>query len=177
MKKLLGFSSALSLVLFVGLQTGVSSCTKETIVHDTVKVTNNVIIKDTVLISKDTMLTVQRLTANQWKLQELRGVAGNANVLYVRGGSANTSNYDNEYAVFNANGTGTYYDPNGFSSSFTWSFSNTANTKLVRTIAFPTVTTVVTWDNIVYRDGKIYYDEYFTQGSTNAHLQAIRIIK
>ena len=54
-----------------------------------------------------------------WKLLEIRGVDEGAVLYYLRGGSSNTTNYDNEYIVFNADHTGYEVDNAGVYGSGT----------------------------------------------------------
>jgi hypothetical protein len=178
MTRFFSFSFVILFILLSTVQVTSTSCTKEELVHDTVtKTVHDTTIKiqhDT--ISRDTALTVQLLTANSWKIQEYKGVEGNINVLYVRGASNNTNvNYDIEYLTFNNNGTGSYYDPNNYTSPLTWSFVNSDNTKLVMTINFPSGPNVVTWDHIFYKNKSLIYDQYWTKGTVNSHTQMIRI--
>ena len=160
------------IILLFSLQVGMSSCTKEKIEYETiVKIQHDTVIKKT-----DTALTVQLLTANSWKLQEYIGNEGNNKVSYVRGGSGNTINHDNEYIFFRADNTGGYYDPNAnVTNALTWNFANTSNTKIIYTVNFPTGATVITWDHIFYKNGSLVYDQYYTQGTMNSHTQNIRI--
>jgi len=162
------------IILLFSLQVGTSSCTKEKIEYDTiVKIQHDTTIKTT-----DTALTVQLLTANSWKLQEYLGNEGNNKVFYVRGGSGNTFNYDNEYIFFRADNTGGYFDPNvGVTNSLTWNFANDSKTKIIYTVSFPTGATVITWDHIFYKNGSLVFDQYYTQGTMNSHTQNIRIPK
>ncbi len=164
--------SALAIIVFLSsLQVSITSCTKEKTIIDTlVKVQ-----KDTLII-KDTSLSAEILTDNPWRLQEYQGVVGGSIVYYSRGGSSNTINYDQEYIVFHSDKTGAYYDPNGYSSPLTWDFANADNTKIVYTVQFPVPgPTVITWDNIRYKNGSLKFDQYWTQGDINSHTQNIRI--
>src|SRR6476620_9541219 len=113
MKSILTFATAL--VFLCLLQFGISSCKKEKIVEKTTT--------DTVYV-QDPMLTTQALTAQPWRVYEQRGVLGNTVVYYLRGGSANTVNFDNFSLKFNADGTGTHTN-NGSSLNLTWTFANT----------------------------------------------------
>ena len=163
MKKIFSLSFiTLTGLLFI-LQASVVSCKKEKVVY----------------VSKDTAVTAQILTANSWKSQEHRGVEGGAKVLYVRGAtSGNTVNYDTEYMAFNSNGTGTHDNPGIGVLPLTWTFGNADNTKLIITITNPSGSSVVvTWDNLRYKNGSLYYDQYWTQGTIHSHTQDIRIPK
>ena len=174
MRKLFSVSFMGLVAMIFMVPAGVSSCKKEKIV----RVTDTVRVKDTIYVSKDTAMTVQRLTANQWKLKEIRGVAGGSKVIYVRGATTgNTGNYDNETISFNANNTGVYTDPNGYTSSMTWNFASNDNSRLIFTINFPTAVTTITWENLTYRNGAMYYSEHYSQGSFNSHSQGVRIPK
>jgi hypothetical protein len=178
-------SSITIILLFLFLsviQMSVSSCTKEVTRVDTLTVikkdTITVIKKDTVTINKDTALTLQILTANPWKLQEYKGVVGGSNVYYLRGGTGNNVNYDNENIVFRADKTGTYYDNFNTPIPLTWDFADATNTKIIYTVQFISPgATVITWDNIVYKDRSLKYSQSWTQGTTNSHTYNVRIPK
>ncbi|HTS45814.1 MAG TPA: hypothetical protein VMH01_15550 [Puia sp.] len=62
-----------------------TSCTKTNTVTKTVTDTVTKTVTDTLTI-KDTTLTTAILTANAWKVQDIRGVIGNTAVYYLRGG-------------------------------------------------------------------------------------------
>ncbi|WP_157580765.1 hypothetical protein [Segetibacter koreensis] len=175
MKKLLNFTSIVVVIVISILELSVSSCRKEVIKE--VISRDTIIQRDTVtIIKKDTTLSVELLTAHGWKLQELRGVSGGSLVYYSRGGSNNTENFDDEYIIFKADKTGTYYDPFRYPSPLTWDFGNTENTKIVYTIQFPQPgPVVITWENVVYKNNSLKIDEYWTEGNVNSHTQSIRI--
>jgi len=136
--------------------------------------------KDTVII-KDTVLTEDLLTAHPWKMQELRGVLEGTVLFYSRGGSGNTINYDNDYVVFNTDKTG--YGVDGANATHDishWELLTTDKTTLVFTIYnTPSITSVITWDNIRYKNGNMYYDDYYTDNYVDKdfHGQEIRIPK
>jgi hypothetical protein len=173
MKSLLKIFTLLSLILLFLFQSGVSSCSKDPD-NDTDTVT---IIKHDTLIKQDTMLTAAILASHPWKVLEERGVAGGSIVYYYRGGSGNTQSFDNERVTFNANGTGTHTHNNGTVINMTWTFSNPQNTKLVWTVLNTPATYNITWDNIRYKNGNMYFDQYYTDGNTgiNSHSNQIRI--
>jgi len=104
-------------------------------------------------------------------------VDGNTILYYVRGGSTNTDDFDNEYITFNANGTGTYVDPNGGTSTLTWNFTDSTYTSIVYLVQFPSLPTTITWNNLVYKNKSISYDEYFSESGVNAENETIRIVK
>jgi hypothetical protein len=116
----------------------------------------------------------QLLTANAWKATEVRGVFGNAIVLYVRGGTSNTLNLDNEHILFKLDSTGTYTDNSGGQSSFTWSFTNSQKTTLTWVVQFNPVTTV-NWEILTLSKDSIKYNEYYTSGSQNEYATEVRI--
>lgn len=172
MKKLCSAFSLLVLPFIFMMQVSVTSCTKETLIYDTV----TVVKKDTIII-KDTALTMDILTANAWKIQEMRGVLGNTNRYYLRGGTSNTESFDNEYISFNQNGTARYVQENGIERSVTWSFSNEAHTKLTFVLSNTPATFTVTWDNIRYKNKSLNFDTYYKDGNLNLneHSRQIRI--
>jgi len=128
------------------------------------------------LQEKDTLLTAAIFTAHPWKIKEIRALVGSNYIYYVRGGSSNTQNLDNEYITFNANNTGVYTANDGSQNSLTWNFTDATNTRIVWLWNLPQPVNV-TWENIVYDDGAIRYTEYFTQFGVNILSSAIRIPK
>lgn len=153
-------SGLITVVLFISLQGGLSSCKKETVIEH----------------EQDTVLTAAILTANPWKLQELKALLSPGNfVVYSRGASGNTQSFDNEYMTFNANNTGTYTDNAGVQSSFTWNFTDVANTKLVWVWNNPGGVVTITWEDIVYDDGAFRYTQSYTQSGVKAFAFGIRL--
>ena len=179
LKRLLLVSPAVAFAFLFSFQVGVTSCTKtETIIDTVTKIRVDTVIQVRVdtLKEKDTLLTTAILTANSWKLQEIRALQGGSYIYYVRGGASNTQSFDNEYITFNSNNTGTYVANNGSQSTFTWNFTDATNKKIVWVwnLAQPVI---VTWENITYDDGAIRYTEYFTQFGSNVVSSAVRIPK
>lgn len=159
------------------LQVGMSSCTKDNTIYDTVVVKDTVVVNDTVVV-KDTAITTALLTANSWKLQEIRGVTDNTILFYQRGGSANTENFDTEYITFNANKTGSYNDGFNNTTPLTWDFLNTENTKLTFTLTPATAPyQTIFYENLRYKNGALWFDQYWTVGGKNHHGQVIRTPK
>jgi len=160
-------SGTLILILFVS---SLTSCKK-----DTVYQTNT----DTVYVSTDVAITPALIAANKWMIEETRGVSGSSLVYYLRGGGTNTESFDNEYIKFNTDFSATYHDNFGTDRAITWSFANADNTKMLLNFTNTPASFTVTWDNIHSKNGKIYLDEYFTDGNTgaNTHKQAIRVPK
>lgn len=177
MKKIFGLSIFTAFIALFTMQVGFVSCSKDkdTItVRDTIKVTDTVTVKPV-----DTTVTTQILTANGWKIQEIRGVTGNANLYYQRGNTANTNtqSFDNEYITFKSDKTGTYVDNNGGQSNLTWDFANAQNTTLTITVFFPSGTITMTWDHLCYKNKSIKYEEFFTSKGVNSHSYGVRIPK
>jgi len=174
-------TSSFIVILFISsfLESGLTSCTKDNTIYDTVTVVqkDTVTVKDTVII-KDTLLTTAILTANAWKYQEYRGVGGGDTIVYYRGGTLNTYNYDADNIVFYVDGTGNLHDADGYDHAVKdWKFTNDEHTKLTFTFYDLTVPTFVTWENIRYKNGAIRYDEYYhdNYNGLNVHDQAVRI--
>lgn len=107
----------------------------------------------------------QILTANSWKIDEIRILDGNAPLYYKRGGSGNTVNYDTEFLLFNTNNTGTY-SYNSVQYSTTWNFINAEKTKMTLTINYPNPV-VVNLENIVLTSGNFKYTQYQNVNGTN----------
>ena len=127
------------------------------------------------------MVTEAIVISNSWKLLEIRGVDEGTVLYYLRGGSSNTTSYDNEYYVFNANHTGFEIDNAGVNHDIPqWSLTNPDNPKLTMTYNIDGVTTMmITWDNLRFKDNSLYYDEYYSNPvvGNDFHGQAIRIAK
>lgn len=183
MKILISGSTILLLFFLATFEGGLSSCTKDKTIYDTVTVIkkDTVTITDTVihtdtLVIKDTAITMELLTAHPWKMQEMYAVTGGAIRIYVRGGTSNTESFDNEYIVFNTNGTGTYVENGGRHDAITWAFGNAENTKILWTFYNTPATFDMTWDNVRFKNNSLYYDNYYTDGNTglNSHSQEIR---
>jgi hypothetical protein len=172
-KKIVWVSILVTLSCLFLLQGSITSCTKkklETVIetkHDTLRI-----------LEQDTALTATILTANSWKIREIRALVSGSNYIYYsRGGSGNTQSYDNEYITFNANNTGTYVDNSGLQTTFTWNFTDASNTKLVWVWnAIPSPITM-TWENIYYEDASLRYTEYFTQNGNKILTSATRIVR
>jgi hypothetical protein len=174
--KTLSFFLVFAFLLFFSIS--VTSCTKEkivpqeTVIHDTVAVTQT----DTVVI-QDTAISLELITANSWKLQQLRGVNANTIMFYERGGASNTQNFDNDNIRFEADSTGVYFDENGYTHQIRWEFSNETNTKLTLVISNPAPehSHTVVYENLRYKNKALYFDQYWTYNDINSHAQIIRI--
>jgi len=164
MKKFYGGLSLIAIIVMLStLQVSVVSCTKESI--DTVTV-----------IQKDTMVNMQIITANPWKIQEIRGLRGtNAILYYLRGAAGNTESFDNEYVVFNKDKTGVYTDNNGGKSNLTWDFTTSDSSRIAYKVSFPGNPITINWSNLSFKDGRLKYEEYYTNAGVNVHTYGIRI--
>jgi len=103
----------------------------------------------------------QLLTANTWKMMKDSGTLGTTPYYYVRGGSSNTVNLDNDSIRFSLNNTGTYY-ANGMNLPFTWNFSNSAKTELTWVVDLTSVTTI-TWNIQTLNSATLTYIETYDQ--------------
>lgn len=180
LRKLFIASPFVVLIFLLSFQVGVTSCTKTKTLIDTVtKVSIDTVIKVRVdtLQEKDTLLTTDILTANPWKPLQIRSVLNNTFIYYVRGGSNNTQSYDNEYMLFNPNGSGIYHDNVGVETTFTWHFTDATNKGLVWVWNGPYGVITITWENVNYDDGAIRYTEYYTQSGFNVVTSGTRIPK
>ena len=173
MRKFSGISFVCIVVILFIIQGGVSSCTKD---PEIVTVTE---IDTVYVIKQDTLPSAAILSAHSWKVLEERGVNGGSLLYYLRGGTGNTINLDNEFITFNSNNTGTLTIQSGNTYSFTWNFVNSTNTKLTWTVQNSPATYTITWDNIRYKNGNLYMDQYYTDGNNgnHSHTQQIRIPK
>jgi len=174
MKLLLTSSTLVLLIAATFFGGGLSSCTKDHTIYDTVTVTDTLVIKDTTL-------SAEILTSHSWKLLEARGVLEGQILYYYRGGSNNTQSYDNENLQFNADKTGLLLDNAGFTHQIvSWDFANNEHTKLTFSMYdAPGVISLYTWDNIKFKNNSLYYDLYYTSNYTgnDYHGQDIRIPK
>ena len=163
---------ALVVVIF---SSGLLSCKKETVTQNIVT-TDTVVVTDTVNLF--TPMTLSILTANKWMYQEIRGVRDGNIFYYLRGGSSNSEDLDDEFIEFYADGTANYHAQSGFERTITWDFSNN-DTKITLHFTNTPANFDVYWDNVRVKDGKWYFDEYYTDGNLgwNAHSQNIRIPK
>lgn len=185
MKAILSASIIFLVIFLSAVQGGLTSCTKDHTIYDTVTVIKNdtvtVIQKDTITI-KDTMLTAEILAANQWKYQQYIGVFGGDSIFYNRGGTANTFNYDSDYIEFYNDGsqTGFSQDAAGYSHLIKeWQFTNSEHTQMTFKwyITSSSIYHSVTWDNIRYKNKSIMFDEYYHDNyvDVNVHNQSVRI--
>jgi hypothetical protein len=166
------------------MTTFLTSCTKDNTIFDTVTVikTDTLQITDTLLI-KDSSFSTALLTAYPWKTTELRAVYGGDSIYFYRGGTNNTSGFDFsiETYTFYPDGTGFFLDAlNGTHLLKDWKFVNSDNTKLtflVNTTSSPTsISYLITWENIRYKAGSVFTDEYWFDNKARRyyHGQAIR---
>ncbi|MEJ0107155.1 MAG: hypothetical protein WDO19_33530 [Bacteroidota bacterium] len=171
MKLFVSGSAIILLMVLSFFEVGVTSCTKDNTIYDTVTV------KDTLII-KDTVLTAEILTAHPWKYQEYRGVWGGDDFVYIRGGGSNTKNFDTDYIVFYSDGTGNHRDIEGNDHLIKeWQFVNNEHTKLTFKYYNLLIEDFFTWDNIRYKNNALRYDEYFHDNylNINVHDQSVRI--
>jgi hypothetical protein len=170
MLKKLFYLSPLSFVLIVLLCPAVNtSCTKTN--ADTVTITKTDTLK---VPEKDTLITTAILTANSWKATYDRASVNGDILFYVRGGSGNTMDLDNEYITFNANSTGIYTSNDGTQTTFTWSWTDSTYSKLSWNWNLETPTTV-TWENLYYDNAAIHYTEYYVVGGTTTLSTEVRV--
>jgi hypothetical protein len=179
MRIILSTSLILLIIILLTVQGGLTSCTKDHTIIDTV----TVIKKDTITI-KDTLLTAEILSANKWKYQVYRGVAGGDSVVYYRGGTSNTDNRDNDYIEFYNDGSGTGFsmDPAGYSHLIKeWQFTNAEHTQMTFKyyVTNSPIYHFITYDNIRYKNKSLMFDEYYHDNyiNINVHDQTVRIPK
>lgn len=177
MKSVLSLSGIV-LLCYLSMSTFLTSCTKDNTIFDTVTV-----IKTDTLLIKDSSFSTALLTAYPWKTTELRAVWGGDSIYYFQGGTNNTAGFDYsiETYTFNPDGTGSYLDAqNGTHIIKDWKFLNSDNTKLtflVNTTSSPSsISFLITWENIRYKGGSIFTDEYWYDNKSLRyyHGQAIR---
>jgi hypothetical protein len=165
----LGFSTFGVAFFLIGLQTTFVSCTKTVEKSDTVTVTQT----DTLIISKDTMVTAQILASRPWLLQYIHGVTANDTVYYTRGGAYNID-FDKQTATFNVAGMGNFIDIVGATHGMTWDFTNSSNTALTLVAdntGIPNQT--YSWDNLRYRNDSLLLDQFSSYQGTNSQAEII----
>ena len=171
--------SGIMLLCCLSMSTFLTSCTKDKTIFDTVTV-----IKTDTLVIKDSSFSSALLIAYPWKTTELRAVYGGDSIYYYRGGTNNTVGFGDrsiETYTFNADGTGSLLDAeNGMHNITNWQFVNSDNTKLtflVNTTSSPSsISYLITWENIRYKNGSVFTDEYWYDNKALKyyHGQAIR---
>lgn len=160
MKIIFGFYGIILLWAF-SISTSLTSCTKDKTIFDTV----TVIQKDTILV-KDSSFSSALLTAYPWKTTELRAVYGADSIYFYRGGSNNTYGFGDrsiETYTFNSGGIGSLLDAAGYNHVIEGWQLNSDNTKLtfLLHITNSALSYLVTWENIRYKNGSIFTDEYY----------------
>ncbi|MBS1607582.1 MAG: hypothetical protein JSS70_02135 [Bacteroidetes bacterium] len=169
MKLLFSTSIVGIIVVLLAVQSGLSSCTKDHIIYDTVIIT-------------DTTVTTEILTAHSWKIQYYRGVYGGDTIVYLRGGVNNTQNLDADYITFNSDGTGFNNDAvNGSHQITDWKFTNAEHTQITFKyyVTASSIYHFVTWDNLRFKNNSLMFDEYYHDNyvNVNVHDQTVRIPK
>jgi hypothetical protein len=177
--------SGIILIWSFSISTCLTSCTKDKTIFDTVTVIkkDTLVVKDTLVI-KDSSFSSALLTAYPWKTMQLRAVYGGDSIYFNLGGANNTAGFGDrsvETYTFNPGGTGSLFDANGYTHNITnWQFTDSADTKLtflLNTTPSPSsISYLITWENIRYKAGSIYTDEYYYDNYAFKyyHGQAIR---
>ena len=177
MRFILNLSGIILIMSFLSMSTSLTSCTKDKTIFDTVTVT-----KTDTLVIKDSSFSKALLTGYPWKETELIAVWGGDSIYYYRGGTNNTTGFGDrsiETYTFNSDGTGSLLDVfNNLHNITNWQFVNSDNTKLTFLVNDPpsSKTFMMTWDNIRYKSGNIFTDDYYFDNYANKyyHGQAIR---
>jgi hypothetical protein len=109
----------------------------------------------------------EALTANPWRMKEIRFLQNNVSYFYKRGATrGNNMNFDKDVVTFKADHTGTYASDNS-TYSFIWNFTDAGKTKITMVIAYPDPLTVH-WENITYTGRSLNYTEYYKRDKTNS---------
>lgn len=128
------------------------------------------------LLSSCSKTNEELLTSHSWKAVRVWAQVGNTQLFYETGNSYSTLKLEFELIHFEKDGTGVYTDNHGVKSPFSWSFTDSAQTKLSLKIQFlPPVTT--NWDIITLKKNKLIYIEKYTQGTTSFLSYEERIAK
>ena len=99
--------------------------------------------------------TESALTAVTWKVDESKVIDGNSMLVYKRGASENTINFDNDFYKFNTDNTG-IYSFNGQDYKFNWKYLDAEKTKMEMTILYPSPL-IVTLENITLTANSLKY--------------------
>jgi hypothetical protein len=134
MKKLLTFSAScvIALILFTA-QVSMSSCTKDTVTTDTVtKIVNDTTKILQTIAPTETSLLVEK----QWEFDSVYSNytgPGTGTLVYVRGASNNSIDFDTFWDEFWPDGTVEVFNENGSGefADFTWGFSPTDTTLII----------------------------------------------
>lgn len=126
----------------------------------------NPLISCTKTTTASLTVTSSILTANSWKYSVVKAEVGGNYESYTRGGSGNTLAIDNAYLIFKSDGTGTLTNL-GVTSTFTWNFTDATNSSIIWNWNNAVPATVVTWQNLIYRNGGISYTEFYTYSGQN----------
>ena len=103
------------------------------------------------------------LTAQTWKADEVRVQFSNGTAqYYLRGGTANTIDYDSDSLKFNTDNTGVYYY-SGSQYTTTWNFINSDKSKMTLIINYP-VPLTANLENVTLTDTYFSYSQYVTSG-------------
>lgn len=138
----------------------------------------------TIIVKTDTLVNDSLLSSVSWEIAEAIGVMANMSLRYQRGGNSNNWNVAGDYYVFNKDNTGYMYD--GASTRheiLSWHLVKTGErVKLVMVYQNDPAlfyTTLITWDNLIYKNGNLQYSDYYRDAITGAnyHGQAIRAPK
>lgn len=113
------------------------------------------------------------LTANSWKLDEIRFLQNNSPFYYKRRVTSDPYSFNTETIKFNRDKTG-IYSAGGIEYRVTWDFDNPEKTR-IRYIVNYTTPLTVTWENIVLTESSLRYTEYYNRRGQHSLAVATRI--
>ena len=115
----------------------------------------------------------EALTANSWKMEEIRFLQNNTFYYYKRGAAGNSLNFDTDVITFKKDKTGTYVGDN-VTYALTWDFTDANKNKVRVVINYPSPLTVY-MENITETDNTLKYTEYYTKAGVNTLSSVSRI--
>jgi hypothetical protein len=127
--------------------------------------------KDDDIVDTPDNTTIELLTGNTWKADEIRTqYSNNTSTYYKRGGTTNTADYDADSIKFNINNSGTYYN-SGSGINMTWNFTDPQQKKITIVInAFVPVTFYL--ENIHITADQFKYVQYSTHAGLS-HMASV----
>ena len=105
------------------------------------------------------------LLERKWEMQEIRFLYDNERYYYQRDNYAESNmNFNNDYIIFNCEGTGTYHQSNNIDYKLQWHFLENKKNAIEFTISKfrNNSDLVVNWENIELSANLIKYTEYYT---------------
>jgi len=122
-------------------------------------------IKESVSAKIKTTCENSPLLDRKWEMQEIRFLYDNDRYYYQRDNYAESNmNFDNDYIIFNCEGTGIYHQGNNIDYKIQWHFIESKKNAIEFTISKfrNNSDLVVNWENIDQSSNQIKYTEYYS---------------